>query len=75
MEVIIISAHGDMDTVIKAMRLGAFDYLRKPFRFIDMQIALERTQISSDAAKVEADGRKDSDSARTLFLVFVTMGA
>ncbi|MEI6062256.1 MAG: sigma-54 dependent transcriptional regulator [Bacteroidota bacterium] len=43
MEVIIISAHGDMDTVIKAMRLGAFDYLRKPFRFIDIQIAIERT--------------------------------
>ena len=44
MEVIIISAHGEMDTVIKAMRLGAFDYLRKPFRFIDIQIAIERTQ-------------------------------
>ena len=44
MEVIIISAHGDMDTVIKAMRLGAFDYLRKPFRFIEIQIAIERTQ-------------------------------
>jgi DNA-binding NtrC family response regulator len=44
MEVIIISAHGDMDTVIKAMRFGAFDYLRKPFRFIDIQIAIERTQ-------------------------------
>ncbi len=44
MEVIVISAHGDMDTVIKAMRLGAFDYLRKPFRFLDIQIAIERTQ-------------------------------
>ncbi|MEI6089170.1 MAG: sigma-54 dependent transcriptional regulator [bacterium] len=44
MEVIVISAHGDMDTVIKAMRLGAFDYLRKPFRYIDIQIAIERTQ-------------------------------
>ncbi len=44
MEVIIISAHGDMDTVIKAMRHGAFDYLRKPFRYIDIQIAIERTQ-------------------------------
>lgn len=44
MEVIIISAHGDMDTVIKAMRLGAFDYLRKPFRFVDIQITIERTQ-------------------------------
>ena len=43
-EVIIISAHGDMDTVIKAIRLGAFDYLRKPFRHIDIQIVIERTQ-------------------------------
>lgn len=44
MEVIIVSAHGDMDTVIKAMRLGAFDYLRKPFRHIDIQITIERTK-------------------------------
>ncbi len=44
MEVIVVSAHGDMDTVITAMRLGAFDYLRKPFRHIDIQIAIERTQ-------------------------------
>ena len=43
-EVIVVSAHGDMDTVIKAIRLGAFDYLRKPFRHIDIQIAIERTQ-------------------------------
>jgi DNA-binding NtrC family response regulator len=43
-EVVIVSGHGDMDTVIKAMRLGALDYLRKPFRQIDIQIAIERTQ-------------------------------
>jgi len=43
-EVIIVSAHGDMDTVIRAMRWGALDYLRKPFRTIDIQIAIERTE-------------------------------
>jgi DNA-binding NtrC family response regulator len=43
-EVIIVSAHGDMDTVIKSMRLGAIDYLRKPFRHMDIQIAIERSQ-------------------------------
>lgn len=42
-EVIIVSAHGDMDTDIAALRLGAIDYLRKPFRHIDIQIAIERT--------------------------------
>jgi len=44
MEVIIVSGHGDMDTVIRAMRLGAIDYLRKPFRHLDIRIAIERTQ-------------------------------
>lgn len=44
LEVIIVSGHGDMDTVIKAMRLGAFDFLRKPFRHIDIRIAIERTK-------------------------------
>ncbi len=43
-EVIVVSAHGDMDTVISAMRLGAIDYLRKPFRQIDIRISIERTQ-------------------------------
>src|ERR1035437_6517038 len=44
LEVIIVSAHGDMADVIKAMHLGALDYLRKPFRHIDIQLAVERTQ-------------------------------
>ena len=44
LEVIVVSGHGDMDTVIKAMRLGAIDYLRKPFRNMDIEIAIQRTQ-------------------------------
>jgi DNA-binding NtrC family response regulator len=44
LEVIIVSGHGDMDTVIKAMRLGAIDYLRKPFRYLDIQMSIERTK-------------------------------
>ncbi|MEI6091128.1 MAG: sigma-54 dependent transcriptional regulator [bacterium] len=43
MEVIIVSGHGGMDTVINAMRLGAFDYLPKPFGYIDIKLAIERT--------------------------------
>jgi DNA-binding NtrC family response regulator len=44
LEVIVVSGHGDMDTVIKAMQFGAIDYLRKPFRNIDIEIAIQRTQ-------------------------------
>jgi len=43
LEVIMITGHGDMDTVIESMRLGAIDFLKKPFQHIDAQIAIERT--------------------------------
>jgi len=44
LEVIVVSGHGDMDTVISAMRMGAIDYLRKPFRLLDLQLAIERSK-------------------------------
>jgi DNA-binding NtrC family response regulator len=44
LEVIIVSAHGDMETVITALRNGAVDYLKKPFRHTDIQIAIQRTK-------------------------------
>ena len=43
-EVIMISGHGDMDTVIQAMRSGATDYFAKPFRLFDINNAIMRTQ-------------------------------
>jgi len=43
-EVIMISGHGDMSTVIDAMRKGATDYFAKPFRLIDINNAIMRTQ-------------------------------
>jgi DNA-binding NtrC family response regulator len=44
LEVIMISGHGDMHTVIEAMRLGAFDYFQKPFRLPEINHAIERTR-------------------------------
>ncbi len=44
MEVIMISGHGDMNTVIEAMRYGAFDYFQKPFRLPEINHAIERTK-------------------------------
>ena len=39
--VIVVSAYGDVPTVVRAMRSGAFDFLSKPF---DPQSLLERIQ-------------------------------
>ena len=41
-EVIMMSGHGDMDTVIEALRLGAIDFLRKPFSNEEAMIAIQR---------------------------------
>ncbi len=43
-EVIMVSAEGDMDTVIGALRQGAIDYFRKPFKSEDIWISIERTR-------------------------------
>ncbi len=42
-EVIVMSGHGDVDSVTQAFRLGAFDFLQKSFRPGDVRIAIERT--------------------------------
>ncbi|MDP8209972.1 MAG: sigma-54 dependent transcriptional regulator [Candidatus Stygibacter australis] len=58
LEVIMVTGHGDMDTVIEAMRLGACDFLKKPFRHIDIKLAIERTrkflEVSRKLKKVES---------------------
>jgi DNA-binding NtrC family response regulator len=43
-EVIIISGHGDMDSVIQALKLGAIDYFNKPFKLSDMLNTIEKTK-------------------------------
>lgn len=44
MEVIMISGHGDMDSVIQALRNGACDYLKKPFHLEDLQVSIQKTK-------------------------------
>lgn len=43
-EIIMISAEANMDTVIEALRLGAVDFFRKPFNFDSVKISIEKTK-------------------------------
>ena len=47
-EIIMISGHGDMNSVIDAMRSGAADYFPKPFRLLEINNAIERTKRFRD---------------------------
>jgi FixJ family two-component response regulator/anti-sigma regulatory factor (Ser/Thr protein kinase) len=38
---IVISGHGDTDDIITAFRLGAHNFIRKPYRFADLERAIE----------------------------------
>ncbi len=42
MPVILITAHGAVDSAVTALRLGAFDYLQKPFNLKDLVAAVHR---------------------------------
>ena len=53
--VIMMSAHGDTRVAVKSVKLGAFDYLTKPFEldelFLTIRAALEREKMSQEIAR------------------------
>lgn len=42
MSVIMLTAYGSVDTAIEAMKLGAFDYIPKPFKVDELLITIQR---------------------------------
>ncbi|HUS66643.1 MAG TPA: sigma-54 dependent transcriptional regulator [Kofleriaceae bacterium] len=60
-QVIVLTAHGTVDTAVEAMKLGAFDYLQKPIGGPDelsllATRALERRRLLDVEARVERGG-------------------
>ena len=45
--VVVMTAHGSMDTAIKAMQRGAYDYLNKPFDLDEVLLLSERALAAS----------------------------
>ncbi|HZY02857.1 MAG TPA: sigma-54 dependent transcriptional regulator [Anaeromyxobacteraceae bacterium] len=41
-EVVVLTAHGTIDTALAAMKLGAYDYLRKPCHLQELELTLQR---------------------------------
>lgn len=41
-EVIMITGHGNIDSAVTAMRMGAYDYITKPFHLDRIELTLER---------------------------------
>ena len=43
-EIAIMTGHGSIETAVQAMRLGAYDYITKPFRVEELKLLLQRMQ-------------------------------
>jgi DNA-binding NtrC family response regulator len=41
-EVVVLTGHPDVSTAIEAMKLGAYDYLTKPFKLAEVELVLRR---------------------------------
>ncbi|HET6935861.1 MAG TPA: sigma-54 dependent transcriptional regulator [Candidatus Angelobacter sp.] len=43
-EIAIMTGHGSIETAVQAMKLGAYDYITKPFRIEELKLLLQRMQ-------------------------------
>ena len=59
-EVVVITAHGSVETAVGAMKLGAFDYITKPFQMDELLMIVERV------GRVVSLRRENQDLKETL---------
>ncbi|MDA1044763.1 MAG: sigma-54 dependent transcriptional regulator, partial [Verrucomicrobia bacterium] len=55
MPVIMLTAYGSVETAIEALKLGAFDYVTKPFKVDELLITVQRALDYSSAISENAD--------------------
>jgi len=74
-QVVLVTAHGTVNNAVEAMKLGAFDYLVKPFAFADLQSVVQRALYKNESFLTQSRSRshcpvitQDPDMRATLEL-------
>jgi nitrogen regulation protein NR(I) len=62
--IVMITAHGTVDTAVEALKLGAFDYLTKPFDKDEVRQIVGKALKTRDLAGAEATGAQEAPGAR-----------
>ncbi len=78
-EVIIITGNGTIETAISALKLGAYDFLSKPYRMAEIEElvrrAWEKRVLARDNARLHTLQARQDSSGRTGAPAFVTQYA
>jgi len=53
-EVVIMTGHGSIESAVEAMKLGAYDYIQKPFRVEELRMLLRRMEEKNPAGAGES---------------------
>jgi nitrogen regulation protein NR(I) len=53
--VVILTAHGTVDVAVEAMKLGAFDFLSKPFDQDELKLVLHKASATAQLSKAEPE--------------------
>ena len=53
LEVLILTAHGSIETAIMAVKRGAYDYLTKPFQLPDLELHIQKANEKGQLARRE----------------------
>ncbi len=64
--VIVMTADGGVAGAVEAMRLGALDYLVKPFDVAELPLVIARARKSKQAARLD-EHRREAEAASALF--------
>ncbi|MBX7194432.1 MAG: sigma-54 dependent transcriptional regulator [Sandaracinaceae bacterium] len=63
---VLMTAHGSERVAVDAMKLGAFDYFKKPFEPDDLSAAIERAKRAATLRKERDEARADLNLAKSL---------
>lgn len=71
-EVIMLTGHATVETAIEAMKLGAYDYLTKPYRIAELDVlvkqAAEKRRLRVDNQRLRAQLARASDAPEIVYV-------
>jgi two-component system, NtrC family, response regulator AtoC len=72
--IIVMTANGGVASAVEAMRLGATDYLVKPFDVGELPLVIARAQRTRKSARLDEQQRDDTAKAAAVFFFGSALG-